>query len=103
MAKLVTYKNGVQLMIGRLTKEQEREFFRRTDTPIAWFRGTAANLGQPRKRIEPQTQSPGPHDGRKVLALARACRRPASLSWRSSRYRWPAMHPSWRRWAHSSG
>ena len=47
MAKVVTYKNGAQLLIGRLTKEQECEFYRRTSAgPVSWFRGEAANLGR---------------------------------------------------------
>lgn len=46
MARLVTYKNGVRLWLGRATLAQERQFYRSFGgAPVAWHRGERANLG----------------------------------------------------------
>jgi hypothetical protein len=60
MAKEVTFKNGVSMLIGRLTLAQEREFYRISGGgPIAWHRGSAANLG-PAAGADPREPSPDP-------------------------------------------
>ena len=54
MAYVKTFPNGFQMWVGRLTKEQEAEFYRRFgDAPIAWHRGSAPNLG-PTKPAKPK-------------------------------------------------